>query len=258
MEKLPERVDLLHHETQDVSTQRSSTAKHENDNQKHSKLKDLSATQKDRVNQGNDTSWGGIPMRSSSPSLPEYTGPTNSLFSLGVARLILEHDKPSNPEKLDPEIAGSVRTTNEQDMTKREACPSSDTRSSDLGPLSEIDLNEAFRLIHLYGDIVGTLLPIVDIEKIKMQAEMLWANIIYELSPNNSSIDVRECDATSLKMVIAIALLAEGGGYNRVAIDLHDSLLPNVFPHVIFKKFSLRGQQIIVLNVSVIYDSLQL
>ena len=169
--------------------------------------------------------------------------------------MILEHDRPSNPEKLDPEIAGSVIATDEQDMAQMEACPSNDTGSSDLGPLNEIDLDEAFRLIHLYGDIVGTLLPIVDLETIKMQAEMLWANIIYELNQNDSSVAFRECDATPLKMVIAIALLAEGGGYDRVAVDLHDSLLPKVLPHVVLEKFSLRGLQIILLNVHADSDS---
>ncbi|KAI3110786.1 transcriptional regulator family: Fungal Specific TF [Penicillium roqueforti] len=224
---LQDKVELLHHEIQDVPKERLSSVKGDTDTQNHPKLKDL---------------------RSTSPSLPDYTGPTSSLFSLGVAKMILEHGRPSSPEKLDPEIAGSVITTNEQDMTQMEACSSTKTGSSDLGLLSEINLNEDFRLIHLYDDIVGTLLPIVDIETIKMQAEMLWANIIYELNPNDSSGGLRECDATPLKMVIAIALLAEGGGYSRVAIDLHDSLLPNVLPHAVLRKFSLRGQQIILLN----------
>lgn len=84
---------------------------------------------------------------------------------------------------------------------------------------------------------------------------MLWANIIYELNPNDSSFSVRECDATPLKMVIAITLLAESGGYNRVAINLHDSLLLNVLLHAVLSKFSIRGQQIILLNVCANFDS---
>lgn len=255
MATLQDGVDILHQGIQDASKERLSNVRDDTDTLSCPSLEDPAATQTDTVSQGSNTYREFLPIRSNSPSIPDYAGPTSSFFSLGVAKMILEQDRPSIPEELDPELAGSVTTTNEQGRTQMEGCLSRDMGSSDLGSLHEIDLNEAFRLINLYDDIIGTLLPIVDIETIKTQAEMLWANIIYELNPNESSFGIRECDATPLKMVIAIALLAEDGGYNHVATDLRDSVLPNVLSHAVLGKFSVRGQQIILLNVRADCDS---
>ncbi|KAJ5117386.1 transcriptional regulator family: Fungal Specific TF [Penicillium atrosanguineum] len=253
---LQDRVESLRHELQEVSSKRLPSSRDDTATPNQSKQENLPATQTDTVSQTSNARQRGVPMQSTSPSLPDYNGPTSSLFSLGVAKEILEHGGPSNSEKLDPEIAGSVIATNEQDMTQMEACPSNDTGSSDLGPLSEISLDEALRLIHLYDDIVGTLLPIVDLETIKTQAEMLWANIIYELNQSDSSVAVRECDATPLKMVIAIALLAEGGGYNHVAIALHDSLLPKALFYMFQDDYRLASRVITIGSRTIIESGL--
>ncbi|RFU30938.1 hypothetical protein B7463_g5421, partial [Scytalidium lignicola] len=179
-------------------------------------------------------------MQSKSPSLPDFNGPTSSDFSFSIARMILEQgrDGPTEPESRNTEIAGSITTLEEEDYQT----PEDHSMMINIGPLHTINSSEALRLIDVYNEVVGILHPIVDIELMKRQAEAFCS------SSSQVEFSTEDDDINQLKMVIAIALLAEGGGYNSIAVQIHESLHLVVSEQILSNKFTLQGHVLLLLT----------
>ena len=180
-----------------------------------------------------------------------FAGPTSSNFSFGVARLILEQEggTESALSGLDPELAGSISSVEEEATEETSSRPDVHSRLTDLKDLHGLQLLDALRLIQVYHENIGILHPIVDIETLNKQANLLWARPNVVGSDYGVGSMTRD-EVDHLKMVLAVALVAEGGGSNSRAEKIHESLQPAVSRVVFARNFTMRGQILLLLTVS--------
>lgn len=96
-------------------------------------------------------------------------------------------------------------------------------------PLWSIDLDEAMRLCGLYEEEMGVLTPMLDIEQIMLNAKLFFGSTEpagragstngYKSSSRGLSSD----DIYTLRLVLAVALIIEGGGRSELGKALFDS-----------------------------------
>ncbi|KAL6820013.1 hypothetical protein V8C40DRAFT_281335 [Trichoderma camerunense] len=154
-----------------------------------------------------------------SPSLP-FKGYTSSDWSLQMAQRYLgvlqhgERELPITPQSATPPIP-SVRGESSQIRTQRDA--SLAKRSHKL--LWLIGRSEAVRLCDLYEREIGMIYPVVDMSEVKHNLHSLYS--AYEamnysprshISTVEAPENVIDGDVQTLKLILAITLLAEGGG----------------------------------------------
>jgi hypothetical protein len=187
-------------------------------------------------------------IRSDSPPLPGFSGPTSSHFSFGIARMILEQERGETTDTAgtETELAGSIVTTEEDAKVQG---LEDQARTITFGPLCDMELSEVLRLIRVYDEVVGILHPIVDPELMRRHAEILYTGSKRMDDGGGTDFSVGDDDLRQLKMVITIALLAEGGGYNRIAVDIHSSLQSVVAQQIVGSRFTLQGQILLLLTV---------
>ncbi|KAH8807784.1 hypothetical protein F5884DRAFT_752362 [Xylogone sp. PMI_703] len=178
-------------------------------------------------------------IRSPSPPLPDFNGPTSSNFSFSIAKMILKQANEGfqGPEVKVAEIAGSVAAAEEEFDTLEE-----DHSMIYLSLWNSIDLEEALRLIDVYNEVVGILHPLIDIDNMKRQAEKLYS------TAGQVRFSSEDDEVNHLTIVIAIALLAEGGGYDSTAVQLQTSLQSVVAKHILSNKFVLRKHILLLLT----------
>lgn len=149
--------------------------------------------------------------------------------------------------KSNTELAGSI-IANEREYPNAGTPIRLDSLAG-VDVLQSLELEEALRLLNVYHAVVGHLHPILDVSKLRLQTKALWekmeridATVEYQLT-----IEEVEC----LKIVLAIAFLAEGGGYHDSAIKLHESIQPSLVEKLLGTKFNLQDQMLLILVVSV-------
>ncbi len=143
-------------------------------------------------------------------ALPQFHGPTSSLYGLDVAKSSLQ-------------TMGITQSATEDGLISRERSraaspvftlpphPSKD-------PLWLIDHAEVIRLLRVYEEEIGIMYPVVDIEKFIKHSNSLYKFIQASLRagfgnpslPGSDTIDDEE--TTVLKMLLAITLTVEGHG----------------------------------------------
>ncbi|KAF2092699.1 hypothetical protein NA57DRAFT_10525, partial [Rhizodiscina lignyota] len=101
------------------------------------------------------------------------------------------------------------------------------------------------RLLDVYDQVIGVLHPILCVEKLKLQATAFWQRLKRGDAADNSLPSVDDID--HLKMVMAIALLAEGGGHHDSAISLYESIETSVIQKLLGTKFHLKDQILLLL-----------
>ena len=179
---------------------------------------------------------------------PVFAGPTSSDFSLGLAKIILKQDAGTNTAQsgLDPELAESASCWEEEDDEHEDGCRQA------AGPSAShtysLHLHDALRLLWVYHECVGVLHPIVDMELLEQQCKMLWQPP-QGLGLEQPTTPQLTEDQADLKLVLAIALLAEGGGSNAIASQIHNDLQPAIANQMLVKNFTIRGQILLLLGV---------
>jgi hypothetical protein len=129
--------------------------------------------------------------------------------------------------------------------------------SVSLRPLQEMDMNRIEHLLAVYGDMAGVLFPILDLSDLLCKARELhdtmasypsvWdsVNLIYLKMDKN--------DVNILKMVLAIALVAEGEGYSEMALALHQSLQRDVEAMAWSAEVDIKGLMLLTLVVRAVH-----
>lgn len=179
---------------------------------------------------------------------PVFAGPTSADFSLGMANIILQQEDGANntrPWAVNVEVAASVRADEEKEAPE-DLAPM--TASS---PLYGFQLQDTLRLIQLYHETVEVFFPVVDVESLQRSAASLFLGECHVGSPvcSDSSLS-GAVDVAHLKMAMAIALLAEGGGCHPVARRIHNDLIPVIANHILAQRFTLEGLNLLLLTVS--------
>ena len=148
--------------------------------------------------------------------------------------------------KSNTELAGSI-TADQEDGSASQ--PPSDLQSSSgLEALRCLNLEEALRLVDVYNTVVGTLHPILEVRKLRTQIRAVFLHMGGNDVASNDLPSLEEIDC--LKMVLAIALMAEGRGHNEDAIGFHENVQPSIVQKILGTKFHLQDQILLVLVVS--------
>lgn len=151
------------------------------------------------------------------PKHPEFRGPTSAVFNLGVAKSSLQH-------------MGITGEGLEEGLTTQDATPSATPPPminpdlpkpilhADKDAIWSLSKDEAIRLIHVWQDEMGTMYPIVDIERIVRHSTLLFtfmeaarrSGLMEQSMPGADAIHDEQTN--QLKLIIAIALTLEGSG----------------------------------------------
>lgn len=177
---------------------------------------------------------------------PVFAGPTSADFSFRVADIILQREHGTEPGRpwVNEGLAASVSSDGDGDNSEHLQLTA--VSSSSYG----LYLQDALRLIQVYQESLDILHPLLDIGSLRQLAASLFptqsnepaAPVVTALSTN--------VDIAHLKMAIAIALLAEGGGYSGVARNIYNDLIPVITNHILGRTFTLGGQILLLLTVS--------
>lgn len=154
--------------------------------------------------------------------------------------------------ELDPDLADSVsldRETDEDEEAGNARAPDLQQDLTTSNSLHGMQKSHALQLIQIYHECVGVLHPIVDIPSLKTQSDLLWPNSDVPC-PDAGLRTSTERQFTHLRMVLAIGLLAEGGGSSAMSEKIYNELQPSVTSVVFAKSFNLRGQILLLLMVS--------
>ena len=162
-------------------------------------------------------------------SQPHFQGPTSSAFSFDVARSSLQTMGIAAPDmQEDGEFNVSEMTP--RDSPRHFSAPiASMTVHPDKDPLWRIRKDEAMRLCRVYEEEMCIMYPIMDMEKIYTQANMLFnfteaaARTGFMKGAISGPDRLANNDVNILKMVLAIAMIAEGGGQSDLGRMLYES-----------------------------------
>jgi hypothetical protein len=179
---------------------------------------------------------------------PFFAGPTSANYSLGIASLLLDRDEnaPSMSSRADPDLGNSASYwENDAENDIHQFSPAFITTTTQTYGLQ---LSDAHRLIQVYRECVGILHPVVEIETLIQQTKILWPSQINsplrEITPMMTTGDVAQ-----LKLALAVALLAEGGGSSTIAAQIYAELQLAIAAQMMSRSFSLKGQVLLLLAV---------
>lgn len=154
-----------------------------------------------------------------------YKGPTSSAFNFDVANSSLQTMGITDPETIG--LLGPEKSP--INSPRQHHTPLSINSQQSQDPLWSIDLDEAMRLCGLYEEEMGVLTPMLDIEQIMLNAKLFFGSTEpagragstngYKSSSRGLSSD----DIYTLRLVLAVALIIEGGGRSELGKALFDS-----------------------------------
>ena len=161
-------------------------------------------------------------------SHPQFQGPTSSAFNLSVAKSSLQTMGITQPEV-------SERSKNSEidpalDATNVQVAPvAAMVGSPQRDPLWQLSKADAIRLCRVYDEEMGMMYPMLDIEKVIRQAESLFNLLEHGIGKSQSTMDISRpanidaADVNILRMVLASALMAEGGGTSSLGRAIYES-----------------------------------
>ncbi|KAI9839870.1 MAG: hypothetical protein M1819_000062 [Sarea resinae] len=159
------------------------------------------------------------------PKPPRFQGPTSSAFSFDVAKTSLQTMGITGAEEgVDEGVATQDGTpSGSPPVSAVLAHPSKD-------PLWVIPKEEAIRLCRVYEEEMGLMYPVLDIEKLVRHASLLYTFIeaaartgLAQLSLPGAD-GLHDDDTNLLKVVVATALVTEGGGQSELGAKLYESV----------------------------------
>ena len=99
-------------------------------------------------------------------------------------------------------------------------------------PLNELDVNYVSQVVQIYGSLEGITYPVVDITDLTQKARCLFDGMAgfhsARCRDNMFCPGVDKNDLAQLKLVVAIVLLSDGNGGNRMAGRLFQSLRQDI------------------------------
>lgn len=184
---------------------------------------------------------------------PVFAGPTSSNYSLGIARMILEQDTDTKASRsnFDPELASSASLWEDEGSAEEQEPELQHLMATNSSQIHGLQLRDALRLIQVYHECVGVLHPIVDTDALAQQCKTLWQST-YGLAMDQPPLQQPLEDHAHLNMVLAIALLAEGGGSSDIATKIHNDLQPAIAKQMLARSFTMKGQILLLLAVGLL------
>ena len=163
-------------------------------------------------------------------SHPQFQGPTSSAFNLDVAKSSLQTMGISTqPELQDDGGSGDIDPALDAPAIQHLAPVAAMVTAPHKDPLWQLSKDDAIRLCKIYDEDIGMMYPMLDIEKILRHAEMLF-NFVESaartglMNRDRAGADMLEGnDINILKMVLASALVAEGGGQSPLGRAIYES-----------------------------------
>lgn len=164
------------------------------------------------------------PKRAPPKALPQFHGPTSTVYGLDVAKSSLQTMGITH-NLGDDGLMSRERSRAASPVMVLPAHPSKD-------PLWLIEHSEVVRLLRVYEEEIGIMYPVVDIDKVLKQANSLYKFISASLRtgfghpglPGSDTFDDEE--TTVLKMVLAITLTVEGHGRSDLGQRFFDAAKP--------------------------------
>ncbi|RAH41501.1 transcription factor domain-containing protein [Aspergillus brunneoviolaceus CBS 621.78] len=160
---------------------------------------------------------------------PRFQGPTSSAFNFDVARSSLQSMG----------IAPAEEITD--DLTTAHATPAGSpphvgqlvsTIHPTKDPIWVIKRDEALRLCQVYEEEVGIMYPLIDIEQVAQQVNLLYTFVEAATRTGFAQRGLPGADGLHddstllLKMILAITLVIEGGGQSELARRLYLNVKP--------------------------------
>ena len=158
--------------------------------------------------------------------LPQFHGPTSSMYGFDVAKSSLQNMGITN-NLLDEGLVSRDRSRAASPLVAASPHPTKD-------PLWLIDAAEVGRLCRIYEEEIGIMYPVVDIDRVQKHANGLYKFIGASLrsgfgQPNFPGSDAFDDeDTVVLKMILAITLTVEGGGRSDLGQRFFESAKPAV------------------------------
>lgn len=188
--------------------------------------------------------------RPSQKALPQFHGPTSTLYGLDVAKSSLQTMGITTHSNIDEGLLSGDRS---RAVSPIQAPIMSPHPSKD--PLWLIDYNEVVRLCGIYEEEIGLMYPVVDIDKVLQHANALYKFIGASLRtglgqpglPGADAFD--DEDTTILKMILAVTLIVEGHGRSELGKRFFESAKSAVDLKLV-TAIDIRSVQLTVMTVS--------
>lgn len=141
------------------------------------------------------------------PKSPSFVGPTSAEFGITSQR-----------KSSDPSDGGDFNESNAPSST------ASETAVGTGDPLRNLGQPEALRLLQVYENMVDIMYPCVDLESVRKFIVDFYQMGAAPVSPSNDENWFLARDVEVLKVIFAVALMAESHGRSERAAHLVDSV----------------------------------
>lgn len=178
--------------------------------------------------------------------LPQFHGPTSSIYGFDVAKSSLSNMGIIQP----PEQEGQLSRDRSQAASPVQLAP-----FPTKDPIWLLDQKEAIRLVKVYDEECHITYPVLDLEKVYAHINQLYTFIGAALrtgfaQPAMPGEDALDDDmTTTLKLVLAIALIIEGHGEHELGSKMYESA-KRATDLVIVGPLSLKAVVLIILTAT--------
>ncbi|KAG8533367.1 uncharacterized protein KY384_002150 [Bacidia gigantensis] len=151
-------------------------------------------------------------------SHPQFQGPTSAAFNLDVAKSSLQTMGITQPEIQDDSTTGDIDPALGLESHQQQAPVAAMINSPHKDPLWQLSKDDAIRLCRIYDEEIGMMYPMLDINQIILEADMVFDFIESARRTNLMQSDLPGADRLEgsdiniLRMVLASGLMAEGRG----------------------------------------------
>jgi hypothetical protein len=196
---------------------------------------------------------GTSPNRSRT-KFPRFRGPTSSAFNFDVAKSSLQTMGITQPEDgLNDGAATQDASPMGSPPNLPRQLPAPITHPT-KDPLWTIGREETIRLIRLYDEEMGIMYPMLDIERVVRQTNLLYnfmeAAVRTGLAAQHlpGADGLGDDDTNILKMILATALVTEGSGQSELGQRLFECVRPAAELRL-WEPVDTKGLQLLVLVV---------
>lgn len=207
------------------------------------------------------------PMQQPGATIPRarhlrFQGPTSSAFNFDVARSSLQNMgiAPAEDTITDDLMTAHATPTGSPlhpppPPPPTQLTPSMSAVHPSKDPIWSINREEALRLCRVYEEEIGIMYPLVDIEKLTQQINLLYTFMEAALRTGFAQrglpgSDGLQDDSTNiLKMILAVTLIVEGSGQSDLGQRLYLSMKP-VIDSKLWEPLDIRTIQLYGLVVS--------
>jgi hypothetical protein len=168
---------------------------------------------------------------------PRFHGPTSSAFNFNVARSSLQNMGITPAEDgLPDDLTTTAHATPAASPSPQPTGPVAQPIHPTKDPIWAIKREDALRLCRVYEEEIGIMYPIVDIEKVTHQANLLYTfmeaatrtGFAQRVLPGADGL--QDDDTNLLKMILATTLVVEGSGKSELGQQLFLNVKPVVEP----------------------------